>query len=69
MPNSEHPFPTALPANDATGADLSATLFVALELSLTRWVVVASTPGDQKISQHSVAAYDGPARKRQPINA
>jgi transposase len=61
MPNSEHPFPTALPANDATGADLSATLFVALELSLTRWVMVASAPGDQKISQHSVAACDGPA--------
>ncbi|MCF3948697.1 hypothetical protein [Acidiphilium iwatense] len=60
MPNTAHPILTVLP-EDATGVDLSATVFVALELSLTRWVVAASTPGEQKISQRSIAACDGPA--------
>ena len=61
MPNTAHPILTVLSEEDATGADLSATVFVALELSLTRWVAAASTPGEQKTSQHSVAACDGPA--------
>ena len=60
MPNTEYPILTVLP-EDATGVDLSATVFVALELSLTRWVVAASTPGEQKISQRGIAACDGPA--------
>ena len=61
MPHIEHSFPTALHEDDAIGAGRSATIFVALELSLTRWVVAASAPGEQKASQHSVAACDGPA--------
>jgi transposase len=61
MLNTAHPILTVLPEEDAPSTDLSATVFVAVELSLTRWVVVASAPGEQKISQHSVAACDGPA--------
>ena len=59
MPNTAHPILTVLP-EDATGVDLSATVFVALELSLTRWVVAASTPGEQKISQRVNGALNLP---------
>ncbi len=38
-----------------------ATLFAALELSLSRWVVVASAPGESKVSKHTLPACDGPA--------
>jgi len=40
--------------------DIDATLFVALELSLSSWVVVASAPGEDKASKHGLAACDGP---------
>ncbi|MBV9194547.1 MAG: IS110 family transposase [Solirubrobacterales bacterium] len=40
---------------------MDAPLFVALELSLARWVVVASAPGQSKPGKHAVAACDGPA--------
>ena len=39
---------------------MNITLFVALELSLSSWVVVASAPGEDKASKHGVAACDGP---------
>jgi transposase len=39
--------------------DMEATLFVALELSLSSWVVVASAPGEDKASKHGVTACDG----------
>lgn len=39
---------------------MEATLFAALELSLSSWVVVASAPGEDKSSKHGVAACDGP---------
>ena len=39
--------------------DLDGTLFVALELSLSRWVVVASAPGEDKASKHGIDACDG----------
>jgi transposase len=39
--------------------DMDATLFVALELSLSNWVIVASAPGEAKASKHGVTACDG----------
>ncbi len=39
--------------------DTDATLFAALELSLSSWVVVASAPGQDKASKHGLAACDG----------
>jgi transposase len=45
MPNIEHPVRTTTRSDGATPIDMNATLFVALELSLTRWVIVASAPG------------------------
>ena len=44
----------------AMPSDAGATLFAALELSLTSWVVVASAPGQDGASKHTVAACDGP---------
>jgi transposase len=38
---------------------MEATLFVAPELSLSSWVIVASAPGEDKASRHGVAACDG----------
>ena len=40
--------------------DINATLFVALELSLSSWVIVASAPGEDKAGKHGIAACDGP---------
>ncbi len=55
MPSTERLVTTAaVPAPDAT-------LFAALELSLSRWVVVASAPGESKVSKHTLPACDGPA--------
>jgi transposase len=55
MPSTERPFTaTAVHEQDAT-------LFVALELSLSRWIVVASAPGERKVSKHTLQACDGPA--------
>jgi transposase len=55
MPSTERPF-TATAAGEQ-----GATLFAALELSLSRWVVVASAPGESKVSKHTLPACDGPA--------
>jgi transposase len=55
MPSTERPFTTT------AVHDPDATLFAALELSLSRWVVVASAPGESKVSKHTLPACDGPA--------
>jgi transposase len=60
MPNIERSTRTAVRPDLATLIDMEATLFVALELSLSSWVVVASAPGEDKASRHGVAACDGP---------
>ena len=60
MPNIERSTQTAVCPDLATLIDMEATLFVALELSLSSWVVVASAPGEDKASRHGVAACDGP---------
>jgi transposase len=60
MPNIERSTQTAVRPDLATLIDMEATLFVALELSLSSWVVVASAPGEDKASRHGVAACDGP---------
>ena len=60
MPRTEHPAPTAAHPDPATTLDMDATLFAALELSLSSWVVVARAPGDDKAGKHGVAACDGP---------
>jgi transposase len=60
MPSIEHLPQAAARSDDATPIDMDATLFVALELSLSSWVVVASAPGEDKASRHGVAACDGP---------
>jgi hypothetical protein len=39
---------------------MGATLFAALELSLSRWVVVASAPGADETGKHGLPACDGP---------
>jgi transposase len=55
MPSTARPFTApAVPEPDAT-------LFAALELSLSCWVVVASAPGASKVSKHTLPACDGPA--------
>lgn len=59
MPNTEHLTQAATRADLAMAIDMNATLFVALELSLSSWVVVASAPGEDKASKHGVAACDG----------
>jgi transposase len=55
MPSTERPFTTT------AVHDPDATLFAALELSLSRWVVVASAPCESKVSKHTLPACDGPA--------
>jgi transposase len=60
MPTIEHPTQTAVRPDPGITIDMEATLFVALELSLSSWVVVASAPGEDKASKHGVAACDGP---------
>jgi transposase len=55
MPSTERPFTTT------AVHEPDATLFAALELSLSRWVVVASAPGESKMSKHTLPACDGPA--------
>jgi hypothetical protein len=55
MPSTEPPV-TATAVHEP-----DATLFAALELSLSRWVVVASAPGESKTSKHTLPACDGPA--------
>ena len=59
MPNSEYPSQTAIRPDPAIATDMDATLFVALELSLSSWMVVASAPGEDKASKHGVPACDG----------
>jgi transposase len=59
MQNTEHLTQTATRPDLAMAIDMDATLFVALELSLSSWVVVASAPGEDKASKHGVAACDG----------
>jgi transposase len=61
MPSIEPPAQATVRDRTATPIDTNATLFVALELSLTRWVVVASAPGENKVSKRAVPACDGPA--------
>ena len=60
MPSIEHLPQAAARSDDAMPIDMEATLLVALELSLSSWVVVASAPGEDKASRHGVAACDGP---------
>jgi transposase len=60
MANIEHSTQAAVRPDLATLIDMEATLFVALELSLSNWVVVASLPGEDKASKHGVPACDGP---------
>jgi len=55
MPSTAHPL-----AATAAG-EQDDLLFAALELSLSRWVVVASAPGEGKVSRHTLPACDGPA--------
>ncbi len=55
MPSTERPVTTT------AVHEQGATLFAALELSLSRWVVVASAPGESKVSKHTLPACDGPA--------
>jgi transposase len=59
MPSIEHPVRTAARPDGAMPIDVNAMLFVALELSLTRWVVVASAPLEDKVNKHAIAACDG----------
>jgi transposase len=59
MPNNDHLAQTTIRPDSAVAIDMDATLFVALELSLSSWVVVASAPGEDKASKHGVAACDG----------
>src|SRR4051794_37843747 len=59
MPDTEHLTKTATRADFAMAIDMNATLFVALELSLSSWVIVASAPGEAKASKHGVTACDG----------
>ena len=58
MPDIDHPAAAAVRLDPATAIDIAATLFAALELSWSRWVVVASAPGEDKASKHGVAACD-----------
>ena len=81
MLNIEQSAHAAARSDDAMSADMEATLFVALELSLSSWVVAASAPGEDKASKHGVAACGGPgllallhrlqqraeARRRRPV--
>jgi transposase len=60
MPNIEHPARTATRSDPATPIGMGATLFAAVELSLSSWVVVASAPGTDKTSKHGLPACDGP---------
>src|SRR5436190_1933871 len=54
MPSTQRAFPaTAVQGQDGT-------LFVALELSLSRWLVATSAPGESKVGKHTVPACDGP---------
>ena len=55
MPSTERPVTTA------AAGEQDATLFAALELSLSRWIVVSNAPGESKVSKHTVPACDGPA--------
>ena len=60
MPHTERPARTAAHPDPATPIDMDATLFAALELSLSSWLVVASAPGEDKAGKHGLAACDGP---------
>ncbi len=60
MSCTEHPARAAAHSDPATPIDMDATLFAALELSLSSWVLVASAPGEDKASKHGLAACDGP---------
>ena len=60
MPHIEHAAGPAVRADLTLPLDPDTTLFVALELSLSSWVVLASAPGEAKASRHGIAACDGP---------
>jgi transposase len=59
MPSIDQSARSAVHAELTLPLDGEATLFVALELSLSSWVVVASAPGESNTSKHSIAACDG----------
>jgi hypothetical protein len=65
MQNTEHLTQTATRPDLAMAIDMDATLFVALELSLSSWVVVASAP---RLPFHTLRAWNlgqsRPARTR-----
>ena len=45
----------------AAGAEISAEMFVAIEMSRSRWDVVVRTPVSDKLSRYTLEAGDGPA--------
>ena len=45
----------------AAGAENSAVMFVAIEMSGKRWDVVVHTPVSEKLSRHTLEAGDGAA--------
>jgi transposase len=59
MPDIEPPAQTATRSDPATPIDMDATLFAAVELSLSSWVVLASAAGTNRTSKHGLPA-DGP---------
>ena len=52
---------TIRPCSPAATHEQDGTLFVALELSLSHWLVAVSAPDASKVSKHRVPACDGPA--------
>lgn len=59
MAHIEHPARAVARPYPATPTDMDATLFTALELSLSSWVVMASAPGKAKAIKNGVSACDG----------
>jgi len=62
MPHIEHPVRIAARAEHDMPNAVDATLFVARELSLSSWVMVASAPGEDKASR--AGRYAADARPR-----
>jgi hypothetical protein len=56
MPDIEPPAQTATRSDPATPIDMDATLFAAVELSLSSWVVLASAAGTNRTSKHGLPA-------------
>ncbi len=54
MPTNDRP----IQSNAAIGSE-TATVFVSLELSRSRWLMTSLSPGSEKMSKHWVAGGDG----------